>query len=176
MIIEAKKLEITASVNDVVYFPWDQEDDAYTQKIIHFTYIFQIFVFMQVFNQINARKLGEKEFNVFQGIFLNPFFMFITILTVGVQIFLVEFGGRPVKAYPLNLNQNYICLAMGAGELFWGIFLKFLPVRFFQCIKMNDSPMTEEEMAKSTRSMMKGGKNKNSTSKKSSKSDSYQNI
>ena len=102
--------------------------------------------------------------------------MFITILTVVVQCFLVEFGGRPVKAYPLNLNQNYICLALGAGELFWGIFLKFLPVRFFQCIKMNDSPMTEEEIAKSTRSMMKGGKNKNSTTKKSSKSDSYQNI
>ena len=65
MIIKAKELEATASINDVVYFPWDQKDDDYTQKIIHFTLVFQIFVFMQVFNQINARKLGEKEFNVF---------------------------------------------------------------------------------------------------------------
>jgi magnesium-transporting ATPase (P-type) len=104
MIKEAKKLDKTLDDSKVVYFPWTQKEDAYTQKIIHFTFVFQIFVFMQVFNQINARKLGEKEFNVFQGIFLNPFFMLITVLTVGVQIFLVEFGGKPVKAYPLNMH------------------------------------------------------------------------
>jgi magnesium-transporting ATPase (P-type) len=176
MIRKAKKSEDTVSDKDLVYFPWNQVEDDYTQKIIHFTYVFQIFVFMQVFNQINARKLGEREFNVFQGIFLNPFFMLITVLTVVIQVFLVEYGGRPVKAYPLNLNDNYICLALGAGELIWGIFLKFLPVKLFQCVKMNDAPMTEEEFARSTRSVMKGGKNKNSTSKKSTKSDAYQNI
>ena len=41
---------------------------------LHFTFIFQSFVFMQVFNQINARKLFEGEFNVFEGIFKNKMF------------------------------------------------------------------------------------------------------
>ena len=31
---------------------------------------------MQLFNQINARKLGDKEYNVFAGFFSNKMFLF----------------------------------------------------------------------------------------------------
>lgn len=37
----------------------------YTQKVEHYTIIFNTFVFMQVFNEINSRKLGEFEYNIF---------------------------------------------------------------------------------------------------------------
>ena len=33
----------------------------------HFTMFFNIFVFMQVFNEINSRKLKREEINVFDG-------------------------------------------------------------------------------------------------------------
>jgi len=43
-----------------------------------FTLVFNAFVLMTLFNEINSRKLhGER--NVFQGIFLNPFFYCIWI-------------------------------------------------------------------------------------------------
>ena len=45
-----------------------------TQKTIHYTMIFNAFVFCQVFNEINSRKLGEYEFNVFAGFFNNFLF------------------------------------------------------------------------------------------------------
>lgn len=44
--------------------PAEAEKDSNTQKLLLFTFVFQSFVMMQVFNQFNARKL-EGEFNVF---------------------------------------------------------------------------------------------------------------
>merc|ERR1712166_894798 len=112
-----------------------------TQKLLHMTYVFQIFVFMQVFNQINARILGG-DLNIFSGICRNWLFLAVTILTFVVQMVLVEIGGYAVKTAPLEMYQNGICLVFGAGELFWGIFIKFLPVRFFQCFNFEEKPMT----------------------------------
>jgi len=59
---------------------------------------------MQVFNQINARKLFEGEWNVFSGVFRNPWFLAIVILTIIVQVLMVEFGGKVMKTYPLDLE------------------------------------------------------------------------
>lgn len=65
----------------VILFPWDQAAGSYTQKALHFTYVFQIFVFMQIFNQINARKLKEDELNVFSGMLQNRWFNIIMVVT-----------------------------------------------------------------------------------------------
>jgi len=73
-----------------------------TQKLLHYTMVFQMFVFMQLFNQINARKIEEGELNVFKGFFNNWLFIFITILTFIVQMAMVEVGGKAVKTWPLN--------------------------------------------------------------------------
>jgi Ca2+ transporting ATPase len=102
-----------------------------TQKCLHFTFIFQTFVFMQVFNQINAKKIELGELNIFKGIFNNMLFVWITILTFIIQMAMVQYGGHFVKAYPLNTNQNMVCLVVGALELLVGLLIKFLPLRLF---------------------------------------------
>jgi len=49
------------------------EPDAGRQPSEQFTMVFNAFVLMTLFNEINSRKLhGER--NVFEGIFRNPFF------------------------------------------------------------------------------------------------------
>ena len=55
-----------------------------TQKTMHYTMIFNTFVFCQVFNEINSRKLGEKEYNVFAGFFNNFLFLFVILITIAV--------------------------------------------------------------------------------------------
>uniref|UniRef100_A0A674JN12 Calcium-transporting ATPase n=1 Tax=Terrapene triunguis TaxID=2587831 RepID=A0A674JN12_9SAUR len=51
----------------------------------HYTIIFNTFVMMQLFNEINARKIhGER--NVFDGIFRNPIFCTIVLGTFAVQV------------------------------------------------------------------------------------------
>lgn len=51
----------------------------------HFTIIFNTFVMMTLFNEINARKIHGQR-NVFQGLFTNPIFYSIWIGTALSQV------------------------------------------------------------------------------------------
>lgn len=51
-----------------------------TEKCILFTIVFQAFVMMTIFNILNARKLGDKEYNIFSNFFNNVYFFLILIL------------------------------------------------------------------------------------------------
>lgn len=71
---------------------WSEK--SYSQEgFQHFTIFFNTFVFMQVFNEVNCRKLKSNELNVFKGFFNNPLFLIILVGTVIVQVLIVEFGG-----------------------------------------------------------------------------------
>lgn len=118
-----------------------------TEKALHFTFVFQIFVFMQLFNQINGRKLGEKDFNVFAGVTRNLMFLVIATLTFIIQCLMVQFGGKVTKTQSLNMSQNLICLGIGAGELIWGVFIKFLPLKLFSCMSIKDAPLDDDRKA-----------------------------
>ena len=98
-------------------------------KGVHFTIIFQTFVLMQLFNEINCRKLKRSDFNVFNGIFSNWLFLFILSLSLIVQYLIVEYGGRFVRTSPLTWQQHTFCLAMGLGSLLTGIFIKLIPFK-----------------------------------------------
>ncbi|CAG2061346.1 unnamed protein product, partial [Timema podura] len=56
----------------------------------HFTIIFNTFVMMTLFNEINARKIHGQR-NVFQGIFTNPIFYSIWVGTCASQVSDLEF-------------------------------------------------------------------------------------
>jgi Ca2+ transporting ATPase len=56
-----------------------------TEPTTHMTMIFNTFVMMTLFNEINARKIHGQR-NVFKGIFTNPIFYVIWILTAGLQV------------------------------------------------------------------------------------------
>lgn len=48
-------------------------------------------------------------------------------------------------------------MAIGAGELIWGVIVKLLPLKCFGCFAFNEKPMTEEEEGKSMMAMAKKG-------------------
>jgi Ca2+ transporting ATPase len=77
--------------NNIPFFTKDPITGNFmpTQKAEHFTLIFNTFIFMQIFNEINSRKIGIKEYNVFEGILKNYLFIGIIIGTMVVQIILV---------------------------------------------------------------------------------------
>ena len=51
----------------------------------HYTIVFNVFVMMQLFNEINARKIhGER--NVFEGIYRNPIFCSVVLGTFVLQV------------------------------------------------------------------------------------------
>lgn len=35
------------------------------------------------------------------------------------------------------------CLLFGAGELIWGLLIKYTPLKWYQCISLDESPLEE---------------------------------
>uniref|UniRef100_UPI00358E444E plasma membrane calcium-transporting ATPase 2-like n=1 Tax=Myxine glutinosa TaxID=7769 RepID=UPI00358E444E len=93
---------------------------------VHYTVVFNTFVMMQLFNEINARKIhGER--NVFDGIHRNPIFCFIVLGTFVLQVLIVQFGGKPFSCVPLSLDMWLWCVFIGIGELLWGQVIATVP-------------------------------------------------
>ncbi|XP_056596420.1 plasma membrane calcium-transporting ATPase 1b isoform X2 [Triplophysa dalaica] len=92
----------------------------------HYTIVFNTFVMMQIFNEINARKIhGER--NVFEGIFNNFIFCTIVFGTFIIQIIIVQFGGKPFSCVRLTVDQWLWCVFLGFGCLLWGQLITTIP-------------------------------------------------
>ncbi|CAH2221288.1 plasma membrane calcium-transporting ATPase 4 isoform X1 [Pelobates cultripes] len=110
----------------------------------HYTIVFNTFVMMQLFNEINARKIhGER--NVFDSIFRNPIFCAVVLGTFGAQIIIVEFGGKPFSCSGLTLSQWFWCIFIGVGELLWGQLISSVPTSRLKFLKSaGHGPMKED--------------------------------
>nr|CAD7260422.1 unnamed protein product [Timema shepardi] len=94
----------------------------------HFTIIFNTFVMMTLFNEINARKIHGQR-NVFQGIFTNPIFYSIWVGTCASQVVIIQFGRMAFSTASLTLEQWMWCLFFGIGTLLWGQVVTTVPTR-----------------------------------------------
>merc|ERR1712157_652100 len=57
------------------------------ENSLHYTLIFNSFVWMTLFNEVNCRNL-EGEFRVFHGLFNNPIFCCVLLTTSVLQVVL----------------------------------------------------------------------------------------
>ncbi|XP_073998865.1 plasma membrane calcium-transporting ATPase 3 isoform X4 [Rhodnius prolixus] len=94
----------------------------------HFTIIFNTFVMMTLFNEINARKIHGQR-NIFEGFFTNPIFYSIWIGTMAAQVVIIQFGGQAFSTHELSLDQWLWCLFFGFGTLLWGQVVTTIPTR-----------------------------------------------
>jgi len=62
----------------------------------HFTNVFNVFVWMQIFNMLNARKINDEK-NIFSGIFDNYMYIVIFIIIAGGQVIIILFGKYAFK-------------------------------------------------------------------------------
>ncbi|XP_077133401.1 plasma membrane calcium-transporting ATPase 2 isoform X8 [Ranitomeya variabilis] len=111
----------------------------------HYTIIFNTFVLMQLFNEINARKI-HGEHNVFDGIFRNPIFCAIVLGTFAIQIVIVQFGGKPFSCAPLQLDQWMWCIFLGFGELVWGQVIASIPTNRLTFLRATGHLTQKEEI------------------------------
>uniref|UniRef100_A0A8C3VAT0 Calcium-transporting ATPase n=1 Tax=Catharus ustulatus TaxID=91951 RepID=A0A8C3VAT0_CATUS len=111
----------------------------------HYTIVFNTFVMMQLFNEINARKIhGER--NVFEAIYRNPIFCTVVLGTFAAQIIIVEFGGKPFSCSGLTLSQWFWCIFIGVGELLWGQLICTVPTSHLKFLKEAGHGITKEEI------------------------------
>mmetsp|Transcript_11339 Transcript_11339/g.32663 ORF Transcript_11339/g.32663 Transcript_11339/m.32663 type:complete len:1185 (-) Transcript_11339:552-4106(-) len=88
------------------------------ENSVHYTLIFNAFVWMQLFNEVNCRKL-KGECNVFKGILDNPIFCSILFCTSVLQVLIVQFGGNALHVADGGLSGRFwiLSLLVGAGSL-----------------------------------------------------------
>ncbi|XP_020809976.1 plasma membrane calcium-transporting ATPase 1 isoform X7 [Drosophila serrata] len=94
----------------------------------HFTIIFNTFVMMTLFNEINARKIHGQR-NVIEGLFTNPIFYTIWIFTMISQVFIIQYGKMAFSTKALSLDQWLWCIFFGIGTLVWGQLITSVPTR-----------------------------------------------
>ncbi|KAF4122199.1 P-type Ca2+ transporter type 2C [Geosmithia morbida] len=112
---------------------YDRDDD---DKMLELdTIIFNMFVWMQIFNQFNNRRLDNK-LNILEGVHRNFFFMGISVLMVGLQVCIVYVGSRAfsIKSGGLDGTQWAISVVTALMCWPWAILIRLFPDQWFHAI------------------------------------------
>lgn len=99
------------------------------QYSVHFTYNFNVFICLQMFNFINSRILDDR-LNPFHRIFKSYYFVSIWCTILVLQIlFLVLIGpGMQIVQWGLDPLSWLFCIGVGSLALIFGFILKFIPL------------------------------------------------
>ncbi|XP_074283849.1 calcium-transporting ATPase 12, plasma membrane-type-like [Silene latifolia] len=90
------------------------------------TLIFNTFVLCQVFNEFNSRRM-EKQ-NIFEGLHKTPLFIGIIVITIILQVVMVEFLKKFADTVSLNWQQWGACIIMAFLSWPIGFTVKLIPV------------------------------------------------
>ena len=93
------------------------------------TMVFNTFVWMQIFNEFNNRRLDNK-LNIFEGVLKNYWFIGINVIMIGGQIMIIYVGGKAFQVTRLNGTQWAICLACALPCLLWAVLLRCIPDKY----------------------------------------------
>jgi Ca2+-transporting ATPase len=86
---------------------------AYT--VLQVSIFFSIYVFFQVWNQINSRSL-TADMSGFSGLFRNKAFLLIAGTVAVGQVVIVTFGGDVFKVQPLGV-VHWVLIAVGTASV-----------------------------------------------------------
>ena len=94
----------------------------------HFTYVFNLFVFLQVFNFLNARKIND-ELNIFEGLSRSKLFCYLLGIICILQYLFISFGGLAIGCVNYGLDRQgwLITVGIGSTSLLTSFVLKWLP-------------------------------------------------
>lgn len=90
------------------------------------TLVFNTFVWMQIFNQYNNRRL-DNGFNIFEGILNNYFFIGIQVIIVAGQVMIVLVGGKAFSTVRLNGAQWAYSVVLGFLSIPVAIIIRLIP-------------------------------------------------
>ncbi|PPQ77122.1 hypothetical protein CVT25_010816 [Psilocybe cyanescens] len=107
------------------------------------TLVFNAFVFAQIFNSVNCRRLDSK-LNILEGITKNRFFIGITLLEIVIQVLIVFVGGAAFQVTRISGREWGISLALGVVSIPWGAAIRCMPTKpfetFFKFIRLVGKP------------------------------------
>lgn len=141
----------------------EEQSDNYNRKnfnnqySVHFTYIFNIFVMLQIFNFLNCRMIHD-EINIFKYICASTYFIVILIIIFVLQIILLTFAGPAIRVHQWGLypDQWGLCIAFGLLALVFRFIFALIPLEKC-CVKgLGSEPLDPAKLnAKSSISVRK---------------------
>ncbi|KAJ5514091.1 hypothetical protein N7463_003643 [Penicillium fimorum] len=120
------------AITFMLYFAGDKLLDAHLSSNPEMrakelsTVVFNTFVWMQIFNEFNNRRLDNK-FNIFEGMFRNYWFLGINTIMVGGQIMIIYVGGQAFTVTRLSSTLWGVCVICSIACLPWAIVLRLIP-------------------------------------------------
>ncbi|CAG8446397.1 7259_t:CDS:2 [Acaulospora morrowiae] len=123
--------------NDILGYETDAEKSGLN------TLIFNIFVFLQIFNEINCRRL-DNRLNILKGITANTFFLIIFLIMIAGQFIIVTFGGAAFQTQKLSVVQWAICVGLGFLSIPVGALIRLIPNKIFKSIYSNRQQQEKE--------------------------------
>lgn len=118
---------LTSSGDDVECPPRLAGETHYpTQR---YTFLFNTFVWMQLFNEINCRRI--TELNVFEDFWTNKVFLGVLFVTIVLQVLFIVFPGRVMGVVPfpgLSGELWGLSIVLGFTMMIVGFVCRLLPV------------------------------------------------
>ncbi|TPX12156.1 uncharacterized protein E0L32_007042 [Thyridium curvatum] len=90
------------------------------------TLVFNVFVWLQIFNEINNRRLDNK-LNILEGLTRNYFFIVINLIMIGGQVLIIFVGGEAFKIHKLDGKEWGLSIGLGAISIPWGAAIRLVP-------------------------------------------------
>ncbi|CAG8599744.1 1774_t:CDS:2, partial [Ambispora gerdemannii] len=101
-------------------------DDSKHDKVLLSTLVFNTFVFLQVFNEINCRIIDD-HLNVFRNIFNNHVFIIVQFVVILGQFLIVQYGGVAFGTTSLTWYQWLSTIIVGSLSLPVGVIIRLFP-------------------------------------------------
>ncbi len=95
-------------------------DTPHAQRM---TFVFNAFVMMQLFNEINARAVRFGR-HVLDGLFGSTLFLGVLASTAFVQILIVNFGGKVFSTVPMSIDLWWRSIGLGVMTLVAGVVIR----------------------------------------------------
>jgi len=100
--------------------------DNYNKKL-HYTLIFNVFVWFQICNEISSRKVNPGEFNILSGFMDTYWFCAIILASIGMQALMVEVLGSFASTVSLPWKLWVISVVLGLSQFVTGFILRLIP-------------------------------------------------
>jgi len=138
-------------------------EEARSKKKVQ-TYVFHTFMFLQLFNMINCRKLGSRDFNVFESFFHNWYFIFTMGLMFAMQYIIFDWFRGIFALSQLKKEENGAVIALGFTALLINPLVKLAPENWFSRLNVgnlaNENEKAAENALMSKLNAAKDGKKK----------------
>ena len=114
---------------DVSLFNAFEKYNSIYGSTTHMTFIFNVFVFYTLFNQINCRVIDDS-FNIFARINKGFMFCLVTFSEMFIQYIIIQYGFGVFHCVlgGLSFRQWVICLLFSLSTFIFSILIKLIPI------------------------------------------------